>query len=64
MENFKIFHEKWLWKDFELLNEVLNIHFDLINKNIKESSEEYWSKLELELFKRKKDSIMKYYTLH
>ena len=62
MEKFLISHEKWLWKDFELMNEAIRIHDDLTKKSIKEGSDEYWHKLELELFKRKKNSLMKYYT--
>ena len=61
MENFRIFHEKWLWKDFELMNEAIRIHDDLIKSNINEDSDEYWHKLEAELFKRKKDKLIKYY---
>ena len=52
----------WLMEDDELSEEGFKIHFELIAKKVKPDTQEYWDLIDTELYRRKKDRLLKYFS--
>lgn len=60
--NWEKSNNHWFQKDEELTDEIFNIHEELIENDVSSFSKEYWNTLEEEIYIRKKDILLKYYS--
>ena len=52
----------WLMEDDELSEEAFKIHFRLKAQKVKPDTQEYWDLIDIELYRRKKDRLLKYFS--
>ena len=52
----------WLMDDDELSEEAFNIHSKLMAKKVDPKTQEYWDLIDIELYRRKKDRLLKYFS--
>ena len=52
----------WLMEDDELSEEAFKIHFRLKAKKVIPDTQEYWDLIDIELYRRKKDRLLKYFS--
>ena len=52
----------WLMEDDELSEKAFEIHFELIAKKVKPDTQEYWDLIDIELYRKKKDRLLKYFS--
>ena len=49
-------------EDDELSEEGFKIHFELIAKKVKPDTQKYWDLIDIELYRKKKDRLLKYFS--
>ena len=52
----------WLMEDDELSEEAFKIHFRLKTKKVKPDTQKYWDLIDIELYRKKKDRLLKYFS--
>ena len=52
----------WLMEDDELSKEAFKIHFELVTKKVKPDTQKYWDLIDIELYRKKKDRLLKYFS--
>ena len=52
----------WLMEDQELSEKAFEIHFELIAKKVKPDTQEYWDLIDIELYRKKKDRLLRYFS--
>ena len=52
----------WFMKDEELTEEAFNIHSKLKEQNVEADTQEYWDKIDIELYRNKKDRLLRYFS--
>ena len=52
----------WLMEDDELSEEAFKIHFELVAKKVKPDTQKYWDLIDIELYRKKKDRLLRYFS--
>ena len=52
----------WLMEDQELSEEAFEIHFELVAQKVKPDTQKYWDLIDIELYRKKKDRLLKYFS--
>ena len=52
----------WLMEDDELSEEAFKIHFELRAQNVDPKTQEYWDLIDIELYRKKKDRLLRYFS--
>ena len=52
----------WFMEDEELTEEAFNIHSKMKDQNAEVDTQEYWDKIDIELYRNKKDRLLKYFS--
>ena len=52
----------WLMEDDDLSEEAFKIHLELIAKKVKPDTQEYWDLIDIELYRNKKERLLKYFS--
>ena len=52
----------WLMEDDELSEEAFKIHFRLKAKKVIPDTQEYWDLIDIELYRKKKDRLLRYFS--
>ena len=52
----------WLMEDDELSEEAFKIHFRLKAQKVKPDTQEYWDLIDIELYRKKKDRLLRYFS--
>ena len=52
----------WLMEDDELSEEAFKIHSKLMAKKVDPKSQEYWDMIDIELYRKKKDRLLRYFS--
>ena len=52
----------WLMEDDELSEEEFKIHFRLKAQKVKPDTQEYWDLINIELYRKKKDRLLRYFS--
>ena len=52
----------WLMEDEELSEEAFKIHSELMDKKVDPKTQEYWDMIDIELYRNKKDRLLKYFS--
>ena len=52
----------WFMEDEELTEEAFNIHSKMKDQNAEVDTQEYWDKIDIELYGNKKDRLLKYFS--
>ena len=52
----------WFMEDEELTEEAFSIHSKMKDQNAEVDTQEYWDKIDIDLYKNKKDKLLKYFS--
>ena len=52
----------WFMEDEELTEEAFNIHSKLKDQNAEVDIQEYWDKIDIELYRNKKSRLLRYFS--
>ena len=52
----------WFMEDEELTEEAFNIHSKMKDQNAEVDTQEYWDKIDIELYRNKKDRLLIYFS--
>ena len=52
----------WFMEDEELTEEAFNIHSKMKEQNAEVDTQEYWDKIDIELYRNKKSRLLKYFS--
>ena len=52
----------WFMEDEELTEEAFNIHSKIKDQNAEVDTQEYWDKIDIELYRNKKDRLLRYFS--
>ena len=54
--------QPWFMEDKELTEEAFNIHSKMKDQNAEVDTQEYWDKIDIELYRNKKSRLLRYFS--